>query len=320
MTSEEKDDMEKKKRDQQRKKDAFLFVKRDNAEELRQLLDTLDAEGTAWRDWRDYASRSLLKCAKGMKTTNCVKLLEDREPANNKSTLPSSSSRMRQKSDVDVGAEEATPPEDVGPVMGPNASLRLASRISRPGTSRFDSNASQAAAAAAAGSTTRASTFDSMNALSLGQFSGTTPRVRPGSGGLEDNGNQDHASATAPEPRRSSENDAGGSGKPGGESNVDTVDADGVPAVHEHVYPELTEAELGDLQVKARRACCQDDVDALNVILHKVPIDTWSAWKNKNGDDLLTMAQQRDCSAVYGLLAKELDLVKEQARELSYLT
>merc|ERR1711920_852411 len=69
------------------------------------------------------------------------------------------------------------------------------------------------------------------------------------------------------------------------------------------------------MQTKARRATCQDDVDTLASILDQVPMQTWSSWKNKNGDDLLEIAQARGSSEVYGLLLKSLGLAREQRRD-----
>lgn len=45
----------------QLKKDAFVYIKQDKAEELLQMLVELEREGTAWRDWKDHSQRTMLK-------------------------------------------------------------------------------------------------------------------------------------------------------------------------------------------------------------------------------------------------------------------
>jgi len=59
------------------KKEAFLLVKKDDAAGLMELLDGLDQE-IRWQDWRDYAGRTLLRCAKELRVSFVQKALEQR--------------------------------------------------------------------------------------------------------------------------------------------------------------------------------------------------------------------------------------------------
>mmetsp|Transcript_85682 Transcript_85682/g.164938 ORF Transcript_85682/g.164938 Transcript_85682/m.164938 type:complete len:696 (-) Transcript_85682:62-2149(-) len=59
------------------KKEAFLLVKKDDAAGLMELLDSLDQE-IRWRDWRDYAGRTLVRCAKELRVSFVHKALEER--------------------------------------------------------------------------------------------------------------------------------------------------------------------------------------------------------------------------------------------------
>jgi hypothetical protein len=81
------------------------------------------------------------------------------------------------------------------------------------------------------------------------------------------------------------------------------------------VYPKLTGAELAEIEKKARKACAQNDIATVTEMVKKVPKETWSSWKNKSGEDLLTMAQKRKNKEVYTLLAKELGLLQEPSEE-----
>ncbi|CAK9048942.1 Hypothetical protein SCF082_LOCUS27194, partial [Durusdinium trenchii] len=65
------------KRRQQRKKDAFQLVKKDDAERLAALLDNLE-EGENWQDWRDYSGRTLVRCAAEVHAPNAKELLTKR--------------------------------------------------------------------------------------------------------------------------------------------------------------------------------------------------------------------------------------------------
>jgi len=60
-----------------RKKDAFFFVKKDYADDLATLIDSLE-EYTRWQDWRDYAGRTMWRCAGELRSARVQKVLAHR--------------------------------------------------------------------------------------------------------------------------------------------------------------------------------------------------------------------------------------------------
>lgn len=58
----------------QRKKDAFLLVKKDQAAELQAFIEGFE-EGVRWMDWRDYAGRTLYKAAQELHAESVKALL-----------------------------------------------------------------------------------------------------------------------------------------------------------------------------------------------------------------------------------------------------
>ncbi|CAK9077031.1 Hypothetical protein (Fragment) [Durusdinium trenchii] len=80
MSPEERATRTARQRQQQQKKDAFQMVKKDDAEGLAALLDNLE-EGENWQDWRDYAGRTLVRCAAELRAPNAEELLAKRTKA-----------------------------------------------------------------------------------------------------------------------------------------------------------------------------------------------------------------------------------------------
>lgn len=74
MTEEQKAAKERAKVEGIRKKQAFLLVKKDDDAALRALIDDLE-DGVRWADWRDYAGRTLWRCAQDLKAPNVQALL-----------------------------------------------------------------------------------------------------------------------------------------------------------------------------------------------------------------------------------------------------
>lgn len=66
MSPEEKTKKIARKLEGTQKMEAFLFVKNDNVDALTLLLESL-ADDVRWQDWRDYAGRSLWKCAQDLR-------------------------------------------------------------------------------------------------------------------------------------------------------------------------------------------------------------------------------------------------------------
>lgn len=69
------------------------------------------------------------------------------------------------------------------------------------------------------------------------------------------------------------------------------------------------------LRAKAMRAVAQDDCAGLAEVLEAVHQDVWTTWQNKAGKDLLTLSMERGSSLAYSMLARELGMLKELARE-----
>eukprot|EP00438_Fugacium_kawagutii_P019355 Skav210199 [mRNA] locus=scaffold1264:106223:115811:- [translate_table: standard] len=89
MTPEERATRAKRQRQSQQKKDAFQMVKKDDAEGLAALLDNLE-EGEIWEDrvldghvldWRDYAGRTLVRCAADLRSPTVQVILAERAKA-----------------------------------------------------------------------------------------------------------------------------------------------------------------------------------------------------------------------------------------------
>lgn len=89
-----------------RKKEAFLLVKKDDAVSLKALIDGL-AEDMRWKDWRDYAGRTMWRCAQELRAERVQELLAPllgmRSPANNKKPEP----RAARLPSIDVSEQQA---------------------------------------------------------------------------------------------------------------------------------------------------------------------------------------------------------------------
>jgi len=74
MTEEQKAARVSRELEGQRKKDAFLLVKKDQAAELQAFIEGFE-EGVRWMDWRDYAGRTLYKAAQELHSESVKALL-----------------------------------------------------------------------------------------------------------------------------------------------------------------------------------------------------------------------------------------------------
>lgn len=75
LTSEEREAKAAKELETKRKKEAFLLIKKDDAEGLLNLLNQLDAANTRWKEWRDYSGRTMWDCAKDLRAKEAQNLL-----------------------------------------------------------------------------------------------------------------------------------------------------------------------------------------------------------------------------------------------------
>lgn len=57
------------------KKEAFLLVKRDDVQSLKAILDSVEGGAGTWKEWRDYAGRSLWRCAQDLRSERVKELL-----------------------------------------------------------------------------------------------------------------------------------------------------------------------------------------------------------------------------------------------------
>lgn len=80
MTPEERAARAARQRQSQQKKDAFQMVKKDDAKGLAALLDNLE-ETESWEDWRDYAGRTLVRCAADLRAPTAQVVLAERAKA-----------------------------------------------------------------------------------------------------------------------------------------------------------------------------------------------------------------------------------------------
>lgn len=104
MSPEERAARAARQRQTQQKKDAFQMVKKDDAEGLAALLDHLE-EGVSWEDWRDYAGRTLVRCAADLRAPNAQVVIAERAKAKR-----NSGAFLRQQTPPREAALLSTPP------------------------------------------------------------------------------------------------------------------------------------------------------------------------------------------------------------------
>lgn len=74
LTSEQKAARQAQQEESRRKKDAFVLVKKDDEVGLRELLEGL-GESVRWRNWHDYAGRTLWRCSQELRSFRVQRLL-----------------------------------------------------------------------------------------------------------------------------------------------------------------------------------------------------------------------------------------------------
>lgn len=74
MSPEEKASKAEKKKASQQKKDAFIYIKRDDVESLQKLIESLD-ESVRWKEWKDYNARDLWKTAVHLRASSVQRYL-----------------------------------------------------------------------------------------------------------------------------------------------------------------------------------------------------------------------------------------------------
>lgn len=289
LTGEQRAEQERKKLDAARKKEAFLMVKKDNADKLKALLATLESEGVKWQEWRDYAGRDLWRCAKELRAESVKQLLAPDCDAVEKrrssgSGRPSAVFGAAAAAAVAIFAETSEGMEATSTPKAAAATVSVESLANASGhaTVEFATDCLHAAEKAKA----------------EGSSEGLDERVTSATsnGSLMDKSRTDFPKV--PEPSESEDLRAHRN------SNRSKT-----------APPSMALDEEAILRAKAFRAVAQDDEASLQSVLERFIPVVWESWMNKGGKDLITLSQERGSSNAYSVLAKALGIVKEQARD-----
>lgn len=306
--------------EQLKKKEAFVLIKRDDAEALEELIDSL-AETVRWKEWRDYAGRNLWRCSLDLRGTRCQSFLAplvgqrlpEAHPDNQKDKRKSTLSEGKRKSSLSLssGALQDDVPQsgerrpsllsgDGSPTHSPlnRDRDRLASSFSRG--SRHSSGSGDRKKSSDSPSLLPKSPSSSLGGAAeelgiLGDGSSPLPSVAEPSAG-----------STSAGPRITDLSTSDGSP----DRPLDAAPSDGgLP-----VSPARSEAECTQLRSQAMRAVAQDDCDTLLEVLGQVEKEIWTTWENKAGKDLITLATERGSTNSYSLLARELGILQAVVR------
>eukprot|EP00927_Polykrikos_kofoidii_P079550 TRINITY_DN7632_c0_g1_i2.p1 TRINITY_DN7632_c0_g1~~TRINITY_DN7632_c0_g1_i2.p1 ORF type:complete len:599 (+),score=145.83 TRINITY_DN7632_c0_g1_i2:596-2392(+) len=275
------------------KKDAYLYVKRDNEEQLQACLESLPEE-VRWQDFRDYAGRSLWKCAQDMRVMRVQKYLAQKlgiEIPEGSGAAPRLAKRQsshvkdllglsRQTSDGAESVEAGTPV--VSPKSGHPISLAHAQESGDVPADHGQGVAAENLKVQAAGATPPAvaSNASPQKAVKSPEKSAASlPKAMPSTPSRgQEFGNMRVLSSRSPVVLNGNES-------------------------HD------------ELKAKAMRAVAQDDVEALEAMLKTVPVEVWSKWMNKASKDLVTLSQERGSAEAYCMLARELGIIKDMSRD-----
>lgn len=270
----------KNKQDNATKKEAFQFVKKDDIEALRELIESLEP-GCRWQDWKDYAGRSLWKCAQDLHAVRVQKFLAPQvaAPAYPKGVDPWKPMRVPRPLDEPrlvsgLKPERLPRPADV---LGADEAEAPAAIANRPPPPKRPAT------------------------------TGATPSV------VKDQGSSSPSSGSATP--QASEIKRVSVARNFSDPELGE-DADELK-VHT-VGRQISDPGLQDyarLRAKALRAVAQDDAEAISEVLEQVPVSVWSQWKNKAGQDLLTLSEVRRSPDTYSAIASALGVLKELGRE-----
>jgi len=322
-----------------RRKDAFFFVKKDDVESLRALLATCCE--VRWRDWKDHAGRSLLRCAQELQALRVQEFLASVQQETD--VLPSVQPHVREV--------KHTPPPEVHQQKlqePPDAS-------SRPSRCLGRSRQSAKTAAQSLDELERKLTenMGKVDADSLktmlkeveeienliekldsvddeGCQSETEDPVKEVSEVLvseAEQGGTDSAKV-CPDVRQELPTERPDACDPRSETRAtrSTLWNDGIgwsspcaqiPIEKPQVRTQVSCAEEEEvLRTKALRSVARDDCDALAEVLAAVDVEVWSKWQNKAGQDLVVLSETRGSTGAYSLLASALGLLQEPSREV----
>jgi hypothetical protein len=260
-----------------RKKEAFLLVKKDQPEELQDLIKGLD-EKTRWKDWRDYAGRTLYKAAQELRSERVKPLLADllgMKPPNDSAKVPA------KRVSVTMDFVRQLSPEITS--GGGGFGIR---RISQDfGEGMLPAQLDKEAVG-------QEEDWWGTAAASNGVPTSTSPK---------------NADIAPPEPGTLGQ-DSETIIVAGRKSTI--VDLLGTKPT----IPVPSEAEEAELKAKALKAVVRDDAETLIGVLEVAPRTMWENWQNKAGKDLLTLSQERGSTTAYSILAKALGILNELKR------
>lgn len=275
MTPEQKNAKAAAELENKNKKEAYLLIKKDDTEALRALLDGLDPS-VRWKDWRDYAGRTLWKCAVDLRARRQQEYLAPLFGQR----LPEDPNRPRRSVD-----QREQPPS---PEFRPSVSSMLPRLSSASGD-----KASAGRVSVNSHSPKASEHIPSRQVSSEGEQNDEAPLAA-----------QDSPGSVVPVFCSLAREDT---------VNPDSCMSPGTMSPS-RIY-EDGDPETAELRQKALRAVAQDDVYMLEEVLGVVNKDVWERWQNKAGKDLLTLSQERGSSAAYSLLARSLGILKELERE-----
>mmetsp|Transcript_41226 Transcript_41226/g.109098 ORF Transcript_41226/g.109098 Transcript_41226/m.109098 type:complete len:641 (-) Transcript_41226:582-2504(-) len=323
-----------------RKKDAFFFVKKDDVESLRALLDSCCE--VRWRDWKDHAGRSLFRCAQELQALCVQEFLASVQQETE--LLPSVQPRVRE-------VQHAPPPE----VQQQKLQEPL-DASSKPSRCLGRSRQSAKTAAQSLDELERKLT-ENMGKVDADSLKTMLKEVEEIENLIEkldivdDEGCQSETEDLVKEVFEVlvSEAEQGGTDSAKvcpdvrqelpterldacdlrGETRAtrSTLWNDGIgwsspcaqiPIEKPQVPTQVSCAEEDEevLRTKALRSVARDDCDALAEVLAAVDVEVWSKWQNKAGQDLVVLSETRGSTGAYSLLASALGLLQEPSREV----
>jgi len=287
--------------------EAFLCVKRNDAEKLSQLLQALP-EGVRWQDWRDHAQRTLLRCSQDLRAEKVKMVL-----AKLMGLAEEGSKNGVQDKDSVGGSKKRGKKNSLSPKVSSDASDG-----GSPGSDPSPASPSAAPSAPKLPSFSAAATcisFSSLESLGHIRSPGREPRARsptsrPGAGGFGSGGTGPVESAE----------DAFASSFGGPSAALsETMSAPGSPSVSLHgSSPQKVAVEESDevkvIKAKAFKAVANNDGVSLQEVLDVTDIEEVAKWQNKAGESLLTLSEKRK-SSLYAVMAKALGIVREQQKD-----
>lgn len=322
-----------------RKQAAFVFVKRDDAEGLKELLEVAERSGTAWNSWKDWAGRSLVRSAQDLRSVRVQAYLAS------KLGLHSQGARGARRSvEENDGGESHEGPHSPGVRAALHSIEELTptkeGALLSP-TARCVSSTTLTAKEAAVGEDADTRGGSDTSSKPLSGFSLQVARL--GIGGASETPEKVTRLATAlvtPRAKARSCLDLGqhpyaamasAISKSGAASALITprISAQSQDTTRSST-PVLSPANSGSAsptragsneplaseKAAALRAVVKDDAVTLRTILDRLDVAVWSKWENKAGKDLITLSQERGSSLAYSLIARQLGLLKDLHREV----